>query len=344
MIDLRTGMARLRVVALYLVAVTLVGTLGYMWLEGWSWNDAFYMTAITLTAVGYQEVHPLTEAGRYWSMGLLAGGITGLGMWFALVTAFLVEMDLGKSYTRRKTMKEIRRMRGHTIVCGGGRMGAGTARALASYEQAFVVVERDEERASRIREDMPDAIVLVGDATEDRVLRKAGLERASGLVACLSDDTDNLFVSLSAHHLRPELAIVARAEDETATDKMLRAGATHVVSPNAAAALRVATMLTRPAVATFFEQLAALEVEHRIEQVTVGAAFDGSGKGRRLDEMGVSDQTGLAVIALRKEGDGAGGPEVIVNPGPSERVRAGDHLVVLGTPRQVERLRERAGE
>ncbi len=320
----------------FIVVLVVVGAAGYRWIEGWSWADALYMTVITTTAVGFHEVHPLSNAGREWTTLLIVGGLTALGMWFALVTAAMVRMDLGNNYAKRKTMKRLQRIRNHMIVCGGGRMGLQIVHELDQAGQEFVVIERDEEAAETLRRASPQVLILPDDATKDRALRAAGVDRAKGLVTCLSDDADNLYVCLTAHHLNPDLTVIARAEGKPAIDKMYRAGASHVVSPNVTGAVWVASVLVRPSVASILDVTApGRHVSRRIDHATVGAGSAVAGK--TLAEARIPDATGLVVIAIRK--DGRKNDDVDFNPDASAELHAGDDVIVLGDDDQIGKLR-----
>ena len=319
----------------FIVVLNVVGAAGYRWIEGWSWDDALYMTVITTTAVGFHEVHPLTSGGRTWTTFVLGGGLIGLGMWFALVTAAMVRMDLGNS-EKRKTMKRLKRMRDHVIVCGAGRMGTQIVHELNHSGQEFVVVERDEDAAESLQKTSPQVLILQDDATKDRALAEAGVERARGLVTCLSEDADNLYVCLTAQHLNPELTVIARAEGKPVIDKMYRAGATHVVSPNVTGAIWVASVLVRPSVAALLNVTAPRHnVSRRIDHATVGAQSALAGK--TLAEARIPDATGLVIIAIRK--DGRGHDEVDFNPDAATELGVGDDVIVLGKDEQVRKLR-----
>ena len=320
----------------FFVALILVGTIGYELIEGWNWADAFYMTIITITAVGYHEVHPLTETGRYWTVFMLIGGITGLGMWFALVTASMLRMDLRNTYKRRKIMKRLGRMKDHVIVCGGGSMGRQLMQELEGAKKQCVIVERYPEVVEALQKINPDVLVIEDNATEDRVLTEAGIDRAMGLVTCLSGDTDNLFVCLSARHLNPKLVIIGRAEGDDSTAKMYRAGADHVVSPNMTGALWVASLLVRPSAASFLDVTSSgLGLSRHINQVTIDAASGMA--GLTLSDARIHKETGLLVIAIRKGGHAP--DETIFNPNAATRLEAGDDLIVLGNDEQIRQLR-----
>ena len=329
--------SRLLFVLGYFVALTIVGTVGYMEIEGWSWEDSLYMTVTTETAVGFNEVHALSSAGRYWTMLVLGGGLTGLGMWFALVTSWVVRMDVGKRYKRRRTMKKASRCKDHVVVCGGGEMGRQVVCELQKAGKPCVLVERDGAAVRGLRKTWPGALVVEDDATDDGVLLEAGIENAAGLVACLSSDTDNLFVCLSARHLNPALAVVVRAEGDAVVAKMRRAGADHVVSPNVTGAIWVASVLARPSVASFLGAAApGPQLSRHLEQVAVrpGARLAGA----TLADARLPARTGMVVIALRKANSGT--DEIAFNPGADTTLEPGDDLIVMGTDDQIRKLRE----
>lgn len=323
--------------AAFLVLV-LIGTVGYMRIEGASAYDAIWMTVITLTAVGYEEVFPLGPTGRTFTMGLLLSGITAMGIWFALITSFIVELDLKDALRRRRTVTAIENLTDHIILCGAGRTGRQVAQELAESDASFVVVERDAESIAELHEYLPDALVIEGDATHDPVLLEAGLERARGLVTCLSADADNLFVVLSARDLAADVTIVARAYEEDTLDKLYRAGANHVVSPNVSGAIRMASMLLRPSVVSFLDiATRSSEMSLRVEEAEVGPGSKMA--GRTLEEARIPRHTGLIVIAVRKKGSG----EFVFNPVGSTALEAGDRVIVLGRPEQIADLQALTG-
>jgi voltage-gated potassium channel len=321
-------------VAFFVLAV--VGAAGYMLLEGASLDDAAYMSVITLTAVGYEEVFPLSRQGRSFTMGLLLGGISWMGVWFALITSFIVELDLTDALWRRRNMKAIEELTDHVIICGAGRTGSQVAEELSSLGADYVIVERDEDRIEVIRDALPDALVLEGDATHDQVLLDAGLLRAHGLVTCLSADSDNLFVCLSTRDLSATVRIVARAYEEESMDKLYRAGADHVVSPNVSSAIRMASVLLRPSVVSFLDVATrSPDLSLRMEQTTIEEGSPVA--GRTLAEARIPQETGLIVIALRKKEEMGHG--FVFNPVASSSLQAGDEVIVLGQEEQIARLR-----
>ena len=263
-----------------------------------------------------------------------------MGFWFANLTSLIVELDLHETLRRRRNMREIGKMKNHVIVCGAGRTGRQVAQELDKMTNDFVIIERDEKRIEELKEFVPDAHVIEGDATHDSILFEAGLLEADGLIACLSSDMDNLFVCLSARDLAAKIKIVARAYEEEAMDKMYRAGADHVVSPNVSSGIRMASMLLRPSVVSFLD--IATNSSHmslRIEEVVIPSGSKLADK--RLKDLRIPQKTGLIVIAVRK-GKGIKA-DFVFNPVADTEIEEGDHVIVLGTPEQIDDLREYVG-
>jgi len=327
--------------ALFFCFFLLVGAIGYTWIEGWSWGDSFYMAVITVTAVGYNEIHPLSPSGRAFTSFILFGGITGLGLWFAFLTSFIVELDLAKAFRRRRIQKEVKKMKNHVIVCGAGRTGSQVIEELLTAGETFVVIERDREINQRLEELLPDLKVIEGDATVDHFLEEAGIDQARGLIACLSKDTDNLFVCLSARDQRKDLEIVARAYEEETVSKLYRAGADHVVSPNASGAIRMASYMLRPVVVSFLDVATrSPDLTLRMEQERVSESSPLVGKA--LADIKLPQYTGLIVIGIRKKNP----PEAeedftyVFNPQADTQLDPGDIMIVLGKPEQIDKLRK----
>ncbi|MCE2455872.1 MAG: potassium channel family protein [Gemmatimonadetes bacterium] len=241
---LRKWVRRLMLAACFVVFVVSGGTIGYMLIEGQSLGDSLYMAAITVSAVGYSEIFPLSTAGRALTLSLLVAGITAIAVWFATITEALVEYDLKRALGDWSIGRELRRVNGHVIVCGAGRTGRLVAGKIRADGLRCVMIEVDEGKIRQLKEDGGGEDLYRGDATSDEVLRRAGVTRAVGLVACLTRDADSLFVCLSARTLGPEgLRIVARVRNEESVAKMKRAGADQVVSPSVSTALSLVEYL-----------------------------------------------------------------------------------------------------
>jgi voltage-gated potassium channel len=332
----RGFLLRFVIVAAVAVALTVVGVVGYMSIQGWGFHDALYMTAITLTAVGYEEVRPLSLPGQYFTMVLLLGGITLMGLFFAFTAALMVELNLTEHLRRRRKMKQLEEIRDHVIICGTGLTGLQVMEEFWSLGQPFVALERDQGRIDDLLEDFPDALIIHADATHDEKLEQAGISRARGLVACLSADADNLFVCLSARALRPDLMIVARGYEEDTMNKLYRAGANHVISPNITGAIQMASFILRPSVMGFLDVATrSPDLALRLEEARIGKGS--AVVGKTLAQARIPQETGLIVIALRKAD--AAAHEFVFNPVASTLLEDGDTLVALGSPQQVTALR-----
>lgn len=315
--------------AIALSIVIAAGVAGYMGITGLGFIDALYMTITTISTVGFREVAPLGPLGQLFTIALIVSGVGIVFYSASLVARDLIEGELRRGFGRRKVERQIARMSDHLIVCGFGRMGRSVCRELAAKPASFVVVDRDIEAVRHAADE--GYLSLAGDASEDDVLRAAGIERAQGLVAALSTDADNVYVVLTARELNPRLLIVARAEDERSERKLLHAGANRVVLPYAIGGHRMAHALLRPAVldvidlATHYRSL-----ELQIEEVAI--APNTFCAGRTVQESGVREELGLIVIAVKKPND-----TMQFNPTADTVIAAGDRLVLMGP---AENLRE----
>jgi voltage-gated potassium channel len=310
----------LALVALSVVVFTAL----YMLLDGWSLSDAFYMTAITLTTVGFREVRELDELGR---IVTVAAALTGAALIFGGVgimgEMIVAELTSGRR-ERRRMQGSVDALRGHVLVCGYGRVGSTVARALREAGRQIVVLDVRADSLERARAD--GYLVVDGDATEDAILDRAGIDRASGLVASIDSDANNVYVVLTARTKNPSLFIVARAAAQSAEPKLLHAGADRIVSPYTMAGRRIAELVTRPAVVDFMDAaLSTAQVSFGIEQHRVVAG--GPLAGRTIGALAADGVLTLAVVH-----DGRLEPY----PAPEREVGPGDELVVSGP---TERLR-----
>ena len=319
---------RLRFGVAALVGVLVAGTAGYMVL-GFSFLDAAYQTVTTVSTVGFREVHPLSTAGRLFTMGLILVGVATALYTFTLVLEAVVEGQIAEVLGRRRMDRQIARMTGHVIVCGFGRVGRNLAHYVAGAGEDVVVIERDPERAAAAAGSVQ---VVRGDATSDEALREAGVERARVLVSALNTDADNLFVTLTARSLRSDLFIVARARAESSEAKLAQAGADRVVNPQGIGGARMAAFVLQPHVAEFLDVVMHDgSLEFRLEEVPLPERSPLA--GRSLRQAQIRDQTGALILALR---DGDGG--FTTNPPPETVLGAGQILIAIGTGTQLEEL------
>ena len=312
-----------------LVVVTLGGTLGYVVLEGWSPLDAFYMTVISLTSVGFGEVHPLSPAGKLFTVLVILGGIAVVAVALGYGSRIVLEGQLERVMGRRRMEKEIARLRDHYIICGYGRMGRVISREFKHKPIPFVVVERDPEIFKNID---PGMLAICGNAEEDAVLQAAGIAYARGLVSVVSSDADNVYITLTAAGLRPDLYIVVRAGDEGAEKKLLRAGASKVVCPYAIGGAGIANAILRPAVVDFIELVTRREhLELQMEEVLVAPMSLLA--GHSILATGLRQKFGAIVVAIKKGND-----HMQFNPSPEHRISAGDRLIVLGSGEKLDEI------
>jgi voltage-gated potassium channel len=319
-----------RVVALLILAVVVAGTVGYVLIEGWSWWDAFYMTVITITTVGYGEVHPLSTAGRVFTVVIILGGVGTFFYGFTQFTALLAGGQLMEGRERRRHARMLDNLAGHFILCGFGRMGEIIAREFSRQRVPFIVIERNPDRVHSAMEQ--GFLAVEADASNEDVLRRVRIDRAKGLIAAVSTDAENVYAVLSARLMKPDLFIVGRAETDDARAKLKRAGADRVISPYHIGGLQLAQTALRPAVVDFVTLATSSEnMDLNLEQVHLADASPLV--GRSLLDAGLRQKYGVVVVGIRRR-DG----QMDFNPAPEVSMRAGDDLVVLGRAESLKEL------
>lgn len=316
--------------SLALLVLFAVGTVGYALLEGWTWMDGLYMTFITLSTIGFQEVQTLSDAGRLFTLGL---GITGIGL-LTFVVARSAQLLLASERLReRRIMKKIDKLSDHYIICGYGRVGQRLAEDLQAAGRSCVVVEIAEEEIAELRKE--NLLYVQGNAEEDEVLTQAGIDRARGLILALPEDSSNVFVALTAREMNPDLLILARTVDHDNRSKLLNAGADKVIAPSEVGADRMAQVVLRPNVDQFMERvLHANALSLQIDEVKVHRSAPLAGQS--LAESNFRQQFDAVVIGIISAETG----DMTFNPTPSSRIGPGDILIVLGDSDVIQTLRE----
>ena len=317
---------RIRVVFLAVLGAVLLGTTVFHVLEGWSILDSLYVTAQTVTTVGFGDLTPRTPYGRAFAVVFMMVSV-GIVL-YALTSTVqaIVHSELFATYGHSRKMRQ---MRDHFIICGAGRVGSHLIRSLRAANGNFLVVENDQAKVEALMD--LGITVLPRDATLEETMREAGVEHARGLASCLPDDADNVYVVLTARDLNPTLHIVARAAEEQAESKLLRAGANRVVAPTIIGGHRMAMALTKPAVGDFLDSITANHLELGFEQLEVDAGS--TLVGRKLSESVIRSELNIVIVSIRRD-DG----EIIFNPSGSTQIEGGDMLIAIGNPESLTRL------
>ncbi len=321
---------KLRPPFILLFLILAFGTTGYTLVEGMSLFNAFYMTIITISTVGFSEIEPLSKTGRFITIIVITVGITTGGYTIGMLLRMFIEGELSAIMGRKKLEKLISELKDHYIVCGYGRIGQLICTELNAHSIPFVVIEKDPLAVNKI--ESKGFLYIQMDSTSDDALAKAGIMRAKGLVTVVQSDADNVFITLSAKGLRPDIFVLARASDQQNEGKMMRAGATRVVSPYLIGGKRMAQVLIRPTVVDFID--IAMMDSHlglRMEEAKVGGQ---SGLiGKKLMDSGLRQNFGVIIVAIKKQSG-----EMIFNPMPTEIIDSGDIIVVLGKHDDLKRM------
>lgn len=314
-----------------LFSLISIGVVGYRILSNYSWLDAFYMTIITIATVGFGEVRPLNDESKIFTVFLILSSIFILGYALSVITEFILSKNNLEELTQKKMQKKIDSLKNHIIICGYGRNGRQAAKKLLAYKKPFVVIEKDKELLDKFQD---EAILFVlGNASEDEVLLKAGLDRASTLILAMPNDTDNLFVVLSARQMNSKMKIISRASQETSYSKLKLAGANNVILPDKIGGDHMASLVVVPDLMEFIDNLSIVgKYNINIEEIAVEKLYDPSDV-KTIKELDLRRKTGCTVIGFK---DGQG--EYILNPESEVKLVPNSKIIVLGRPEQIEKL------
>jgi len=322
----------LRLIGAALLLLALIGTAGFHFIEGWTWFDGLYMIVTTFTTIGYQEIHPLSHAGRIFNLALIVSGVSLVFLGIGSLTQALLEFELASFFGKRKMEREISRLSDHYIICGAGRVGRSAARELARRPAPFLIIEQSEAKAARYNDEW---LIMIGDATQEQTLRDAHIERARGLVAATTTDATNLYIVLTARGLNPRLKIIARASEEDAEKHLLTAGADSVVSPYLFAGQRIAQSFLRPHVVSFLDTATThLGMDLGIGEISVPK--HSSFAGKTIESSRIRQDRGVIILAIKRE------QGMRFNPSPEDRIEPGDYLIAMGEPGQLRQLEQMA--
>lgn len=320
---------RIRYAVLAVLVAIAVGTLGFHLIEGWPVLTSLYVATQTVTTVGYGDAAPKTLLGRVFATAFMLAGV-GVVL-YALTSSVqsIVQLELLATFGQRRRFRKMSKLKNHFIVCGAGRVGSRLVRSLIEAGEDFVVIETDPDKLTELAES--GVVTLARDATLEATLREAGVTRARGLAACLPDDADNVYVVLTARDLNPQLHIVARAAEEQAEAKLIRAGANRVVAPTILGGHRLAVALTKPAVGDFIDSLTVNTLGLVFEQLTVGA--NSLVAGKKLKDTNIRSELDIVVVSIQRC-DG----EMIFNPSGEAVIAAGDILIAIGKAESLMKL------
>lgn len=322
---------RLLFATLAIFLMLLVGAVGFRFLEGWAWLDSLYVAAETVTTVGYGDLPPKTPAGRIFAIVFMLLGVGTVLYALTVLAQSVIQSEIVEALGMRRKIKVMDKMKDHYIVCGAGRVGRRVIRQLQKEDLPFVIIEMDEKKLVDFEgEGLP---IILGDATREDNLLNAGVERAKGLATCLPDDAANVYVVLTARGMNEDLHIVARAVEAEAEVKLVRAGASRVISPIIIGSQSMARALLKPAIADFMESIVAESLDLVFEEVAVGERSPYAGK--HLRETNISDELNIIVVAVRRKGG-----EMIFHPAGETLIKDRDLLIVVGKAESVQKLLE----
>jgi voltage-gated potassium channel len=322
---------RLVFAGMVVIIIIMIGAVGFQFFENFTWIDSIYTSAQTVTTVGYGDLAPKTAGGRIFAIALMLTGVGTVLYALTVLAQAVIQTEIVEAFGHRRKLKEMEKLKGHYIVCGAGRVGRRIIRNLQMQHLPHVIIEHNEKRLADL--DRDGSIFIIGDATSEENLIKAGVSRARGLASCLADDAANVYVVLTSRGLNPDLHIVARAVEEQAEPTLIRAGASRVVAPTIIGSQSMARALLKPAVADFMDSIVAETLDLVFEEI----AIDGTSPyvGKHLRDTNLLSELSLIVVAIRRK-DG----ELAFQPKGDTLIEDGDMLIVIGKAETVQGLVE----
>jgi len=330
-------MVQKRITTIIIAFITVIfgGTIGYTIIEGWPFNEALYMTIITVSTVGFQEVRPLSITGRIFTIILILSGIMIIAAGANFIFSSIIHGTFRDVFRRQGMEKKLAKIENHFIICGLGTIGEDIIKEFIRVGKPFVLIEMQKEVAEKMEKDHPDMLYVIGNATDDEVLKRAGIDKAKGVIAVLRHDADNLYICLSARSLNPKLRIISRAIESESIDKLRRAGADYVFSPERIGGVSLAAAALRPTVTSFLDTI--LKGEHLnllLDEVTVRR--NSAVAGKTLKDADITKNIGIIILAIKS----ATIDKLTFNPSSDTVIKPDDTLISFGAPEQMTQLKK----
>ena len=323
--------SKIRTAIVLLILLLFIGVLGFRLISNYSWIDAVYMTVITVTTVGFGEVHPLDPQAKIFTVFLILTSVVIVGYAFKIITEYIISKNNISELKQKKMQKKINSLSNHIIICGYGRNGKQAAKKLLMHKRSFVVIESNKEL---IEKHQNDKILFVwGNANEDEVLQLAGIEHAECLISALPNDSDNVFVVLSARQMNSKMRIISRASNESSNSKLKLAGANNVILPDNIGGDHMASLVVVPDLLEFVDNLSIVGSSSiNIEEIAVEKLYDTS-TVKTIQDLQLRKNTGCSVIGYKSESG-----EYVINPEASQKLAPNSKVIVLGRPEQIQNL------
>jgi voltage-gated potassium channel len=324
------------ILAFILMTISIiVGVFGYMIIENYTLLDAFYMVIVTISTVGFREVEPLSETGKIFTSFYIISNLLFFAFLVSTVAKYIFEGELNKIYSKIMKGREVSKLRGHIILCGFGRNGRRAALELKNSRKRFLIIEKDDYQVERFPEAEKTYNFFYGDATQDEVLIKAGIRRATTIITTLPSDSENVFITLTARTMNPDIKIISRASDEKVEKKLMRAGANHVVMPDALGGFHMAHIVTKPFIVEFVEMLSGFgHSEYILEEINYFQVKQ-EYRDKTLAEMDIRKNTGATVFGFKDAQQG-----IIFSPDPKTVFHNDDILILLGKEHSIREFKK----
>lgn len=328
------ALRRLLYATLLFIASLSIGAGGYIFIEGFEPLDAVYMAVITFSTVGFNEVNALSDEGKLFTAAFIVVNLGIFAYTVSVLSSFLFEGELRKIFKNIISSRDMSKMKNHTIVCGFGKNGSSACKELIKDRKDFVIIESDSEVINAIPEQKGYRFIH-GNATLDEVLTEAGIQQASTLITTLPEDSDNVFIALTARELSPDITIIAKATEESSEKKLLRAGASHVVMPDRLGGIQMANLITKPYVIEFLKLMNGVDDSKMVLEEVSHDSLKEEFRNRSLRELDIRNKTGATILAFKDDKLG-----FIFNPTSKKKVEEEDVLIVLGRTKDMEKFKE----